>query len=55
MSAAHLELGDGLLRGEEAEALLARDALLGEFVVGAESGGVRGLGRLPSGAVFFRV
>ena len=44
VSAAHLELGDGLLRGEEAEALLARDALLGEFIVGAESRGVRGLG-----------
>lgn len=43
------QLRDRLLRGKQPEALLARDALLGEFVVGAESGGVRGLGRAAVG------
>lgn len=42
------QLGDRLLRGEKVEALLARHALLGELVVGAEAGGV---GRLGGGTV----
>ena len=42
------ELGDGLLRGKKAEALLARDALLGELIVGAEASWMR---RLRGGTV----
>ena len=42
-----LKLRDGLLRGEEAEALLACDALLGELVVRAEASRVRRKRRRP--------
>ena len=46
------KLGNGFLGRQQPEALLARDALLGEFIVGAESRGVRGLGGAAVGRGF---
>ena len=47
-----LQLRDGVLSGEQVEALLARHALLGELVVGREARGVRRLRGGPVGRRF---
>lgn len=46
MIAAHLVLLGRLLRRQETEARLARDTLLGELIIGAESSRVRRYGGL---------
>lgn len=49
-----LQLGNGFLRGQQPEPLLARHALLGELVVGGEARGVRGLRGAAVGRGFLR-